>query len=54
MGKEELIKGCYEWQVNILKFVSWTKKLSEELDGTGMGYIWQDPQQNSVIRILKK
>jgi hypothetical protein len=48
MGKEELGRVCYEWQMNNLKFGSWAKKLSEEL------YIWQESQENSVSRTCKK
>jgi hypothetical protein len=39
MDKEELIKGCYGWQINTFKFGSWAKKLSEELHKIGLGYI---------------
>jgi hypothetical protein len=29
------------------------KKLSEELNKTGLGYIWHDPKENSVDRLCK-
>jgi hypothetical protein len=51
MDMEELVRGWYEQQTNNLKFGSWAKKLSEELDKIGLGYIWQHPQQNGVSRI---
>jgi hypothetical protein len=54
MDKEELVKVCYEWQVNNLEFESWAKKLSEQLSKIGLGYIWQDLQENSVSEICKK
>jgi hypothetical protein len=49
----KLIRYSYEWQVNNLKFGSWAKKLREELDKIGLGYIWQYPQDNSVSRTCK-
>jgi hypothetical protein len=52
-NKEELARGCYEWQKRKLKSESWTRKLREELDKIGLGYIWQDPQENSVSRAYK-
>jgi hypothetical protein len=32
------------------QFKTWklAKKLSEELDKMGLGYVWQDPQVNSM------
>lgn len=52
MGKEEVVRGCYG--VHNLKFGSWEKKLSEELNKIQLGYIWQDPKENSVSRICRK
>jgi hypothetical protein len=53
-GQEELVRGCYEWEISNLKSGSWAKKLKEELDKTGLVYIWQDPQENSMSRTCKK
>jgi hypothetical protein len=39
---------------NNLKFGSWAKKLSDELNKIGLEYIWQDPKENSVSRICKQ
>jgi hypothetical protein len=36
-----------------IKFGSWAKKLSEELNKIGLAYIWHDPKKNSVDRICK-
>jgi hypothetical protein len=33
---------CYEWQMNNLKVDGWAKKLKEELERTGLAYIWQN------------
>jgi hypothetical protein len=38
MDKEELVRVCYEWQINNLKFGSWAKKVSEELNKTCLEY----------------
>jgi hypothetical protein len=54
LDKKELIRACYEWQVNSLKFDSWAKKLSEQISKIGSGYIWQDLRVNTVSGICKK
>ncbi|KDR23460.1 hypothetical protein L798_08662 [Zootermopsis nevadensis] len=57
MDREDLVRGCYDWQVRNLKIGGWAKGLKEELDKLGLGYIWQDPQGRSVGRtceILKE
>jgi hypothetical protein len=33
------VRGLYEWQISNLIFGIWAKKLSEELDKIGLGYI---------------
>jgi hypothetical protein len=48
--KEELVRVCYEWQVNNLEFGSWAKKLSEQLS-KGLGYILQDLRVNTMSRV---
>jgi hypothetical protein len=40
MDKEELIRVCFEWQVNNLKFDSWASKLSEQLSKIGRTKIY--------------
>jgi hypothetical protein len=54
MDKEELVRVCYEWQVNNLEFDSWARKLSEQLSEIRLGYIWQDLRVNTVRGICKK
>jgi hypothetical protein len=51
MEKEELVRVCFDWQVNNLKFESWASKLSEQLSKIGLGYIWHDVGVNTVSRI---
>jgi hypothetical protein len=48
MDSSELVKICYEWQMNILKVDSWAKKLKEELDKMGLAYIWQNQTEINV------
>jgi hypothetical protein len=39
MDKEELVRVCYEWQINNLEFDSWARKLSKQLSKIGLGYV---------------
>jgi hypothetical protein len=45
MEKEDL-----DWQVRNLKIGGWAKRVKDELDKLGLGYIWQDPQGRSAGR----
>jgi hypothetical protein len=36
--KEELVKMCYEQQINNLESGSWAKKVCEQLSKIGLGY----------------
>jgi hypothetical protein len=54
MDEEELVRVCYEFQVNNLEFDSWARKLSEQLSKIGLGHIWQDLRVNTVSGICKK
>jgi hypothetical protein len=54
MDKEELVRVCYDWQVNNFEFDSWANKLSEQLSKIGLGYIWHDLRVNTVNGIFKK
>jgi hypothetical protein len=46
MDKGELTKRCFKWQLDNMKFGSWTKKKTEDkLDKIGMGYTWHNPQE---------
>jgi hypothetical protein len=51
MDKEELVRVCFEWQVNNFKFDSWASKLNEPLSKIGLGY---DVSVNTVSGICKK
>jgi hypothetical protein len=39
---------------NNLKCGVWAKKLSEEFNKIGLGYIWHDPEENCVVCYVKK
>jgi hypothetical protein len=54
MDKEELIRVCFEWQVNNFEFDSWASKLSEQLSKIGLGFFWHDVSVNTVSGICKK
>jgi hypothetical protein len=54
MDKEELVRGCFEWQVNNFEFDSWVGKLNEQLSKIGLGCIWHDLSVNTVSGICKK
>jgi hypothetical protein len=54
MDKEELVRVCFEWQVNHFEFDSWASKLNEQLSKIGLGYIWHDVSVNTVSGICKK
>jgi hypothetical protein len=43
-----MIKYCFECQLDNMKFGSLAKKLKDELDEIGMGYIWQNPQEGNA------
>jgi hypothetical protein len=45
MDASELVKMCYEWQMNNLKLNGWAKKLKEELEKMGLAYT-ECPRRN--------
>jgi hypothetical protein len=48
MDSSELVKMCYEWQMNNLQVDGWAKKLEEELEKMGLAYIWQNQTEINV------
>jgi hypothetical protein len=55
MGKDEIVRVCYEWRVNNLKFGSYSEQLSEKLNKIGLAGIYlARPKRNSVSRICKQ
>jgi hypothetical protein len=44
MDKEELVRVCYEWQVNNFEFDSWARKLSEQLSKIGLVFFLARPK----------
>jgi hypothetical protein len=47
----EIVRTCYEWQINILNVEGWAKKLKGEWKELGLAYIWQ---KTSEINANKK
>jgi hypothetical protein len=47
MDSSELVKMCYEWEMNNLKVDGWAKKL-KELEKVGLAYIWQNQAEINV------
>jgi hypothetical protein len=54
LDKEDLVKMCYEWQINSLESGSWAEKLRERLSKIRVGYIWQDLSEITVSGSTKK
>jgi hypothetical protein len=50
MDSSELVKMCYEWQMNNLKVDGWAKKL-KELEKMGLAYIWQNQAEINVTTV---
>jgi hypothetical protein len=48
MDSLEIVRACYEWQINNLKVDGWAKKLKEELEKIGSAYIWQSQSEINV------
>jgi hypothetical protein len=44
----EIVRACYEWQVNNLKVDGWAKKLNQELRKIGLAFIWQSQSEINV------
>jgi hypothetical protein len=36
MNSLEIVRACYEWQINNLKVYGWAKKLKEKLEKIGL------------------
>lgn len=37
---KELVKQCFEWQKANMNAGSWSKEVKQELDGTGLAFVW--------------
>jgi hypothetical protein len=48
MDYSELVKMCYEWQMNNLKVDGWAKELKEELEKMALAYVWQNQTEINV------
>jgi hypothetical protein len=50
MDRQDLVRDCYEWQINNLKLKSWVRKPKVELNELGLTFIWQAQQESNIIR----
>jgi hypothetical protein len=48
MDSLEIVRACYDWQINNLKADGWARKLNEELGKIGLAYIWQSQFEINV------
>jgi hypothetical protein len=39
MDRDDLVRVCYDWQINNVQYDGWAKKFEEELNKTGLGHI---------------
>jgi hypothetical protein len=53
MDSLEIIRMCYEWHINNLKVQHWAQELEEELEKTGLEYIWQSQAEINANKIFK-
>jgi hypothetical protein len=53
MHSLEVVRPCYEWQINNLRVESWEMKLKEELEKIGLTYIWQSQAEINANKIFK-
>jgi hypothetical protein len=53
MDKDDLVRVCYDWQINA-QYDGWEKKLEKELNKIGLGHIWQNPAENQRGAVCKE
>jgi hypothetical protein len=53
-GKDELVRVCYDWQINNVQYDSWAKKLEKKLNKIGLGHIWQNELRIRTAQRVKK
>jgi hypothetical protein len=54
MDKDDLVRVCYDWQINNVHYDGWAKKLEKELNKTGLGHIWWNTTKNQRGKKVKK
>jgi hypothetical protein len=54
MDKDDLVRVCYDWQINNVHYDGWAKKLEKELNKTGLGHIWWNTTKNQRGTVCKE
>jgi hypothetical protein len=54
MDKDDLVRVCYDWQINNAQYNGWGKKLEKELNKIGLEHIWRNPNENQRGTICKE
>jgi hypothetical protein len=44
--KDDLVRVCYNWQINNALCDGWAKELEKEINKIGLGHIWRNPTEN--------
>jgi hypothetical protein len=54
MDSLQIVRTCYEWQINNLNAEGWARKLKQELEKMGLAYtIWQNQAESNANKICK-
>jgi hypothetical protein len=57
MDCHEVVKKCYVWQRDNIKFESWSKRVKEELEEIDLAFIWPNQGENynnTIYRVVKE
>jgi 1,2-phenylacetyl-CoA epoxidase catalytic subunit len=54
MNKNDLVRVCYDWQINNVQYDGWAKKLEKGLNKIGLGHIWRNPTENQRGTVCKE
>jgi hypothetical protein len=46
MDKDDLVRVCYDWQINNAQYDGWAKEFEKELNKIRLGHIWRNPTEN--------
>jgi predicted transcriptional regulator len=53
MDSLQIVRTCYELQINNLNAEGWARKLKHELEKLGLVYIWQSEAESNANKICK-
>jgi hypothetical protein len=54
MDKNDLVRVCYDWQINNAQYDGWAKSLKKELNKIGLMHIWRNPTKNQRDTVCKE